>query len=643
MARTPDPATPGPAREDDSARFRALVEHSLDVVTLFAPDGTLIYTNPAMTRVLGWRPEQLVGRAGPHLVHPEDAGNAAALFASALAQPGVVLEFRHRLRHRDGHYLIMEGAGVSLVHDPSVGGLVSSFHDVTDRVRIEEALREGEQRYRTLFENAPVGIGLAAPDGTLLEFNDAMMRPGGYTREDVMAIGNVARLYADPGARAAILGRFAREGSVRHQEVQFLRKDGTPYDALISLTPVLIDGERRALAIVEDISSRRALEARLLQSQKMEAVGQLAGGVAHDFNNLLTAIRGYADLCAASLPAGHEARDSVAQIIEAADRASNITRRLLAFARRERVAPRLVDVDAIIRDLERLLLRLIGEHIQLELTPGAAGRVVRIDPSLFEQVMVNLAVNARDAMPAGGTLRIKTRVPAAAQVAAMGLPQGDWLQVMVADDGAGMTPEVRARAFEPFFTTKGPDRGSGLGLSTCYGLVHQAGGQIDIDSAPGRGTTVRIALPLRTEGVPAAADARAAAGPVAPRGARETVLLVEDEAGVREFARLALTRLGYRVIEARDGAEALERVAAAAEPVDVVLTDVVMPRMTGPQLAAALRAERPETPVVFMSGYAEGTAPGAGADHGGHPLLVKPFSVNLLASTLRAALEARDA
>jgi len=629
-------AKPGDA---ESARFRALVEHSLDIVNLVDADGRILYANPALTRVLGYRPDEIVGAEGLSFVHPEDAGATAEVLARTLAEPGKMIPVRFRAQHRDGDWRVVEGGAINLIADPGVRAIVSSFRDVTDRVRIEQALREGDQRYRTLFANAPVGIGLAAPDGTLLEFNDAMMQPGGYTREEIMAIGNVARLYAAPSARTRVLEKFAREGSVRHEEVQFLRKDGTPYDALLSLTPVRIDGEARALAIVEDISARRALEARLLQSQKMEAVGQLAGGVAHDFNNLLTAIRGYADLCAVSLPAGHPALECVQQILEASDRATNVTRRLLAFARRERVAPRLVDVKALIADLEKLLHQLIGERVLLEMRLGGPPATVRIDPALFEQVVVNLAVNARDAMPSGGRLRITADPPAADALQRAGL-SGPWIEIRVEDDGLGMSPEVQAHAFEPFFTTKGPDRGTGLGLATCYGLVRQAGGHIELDSRPGLGTTVRILLPLAGE-AGAGATADGAGGTRAtPRGAGETILLVEDESGVREFTRVALQRLGYRVLEAGDGSEGLAVARAHEGTIDLVLSDVVMPRMTGLELAAALRREHPGLPVVFMSGYADPGARTAGIDLDGAELLLKPFSLDTLASRLRAAIRA---
>jgi len=640
----PHPTDADPPDFDSAgARFRALVEHSQDVVNMFDANLRLLYTSPSMERVLGWRPEELVGVDPLTLVHPDDLDSVTATLGGVTGAPGRMIPFRFRAHRRDGGWSLVEGAGINLLHDSAVRAIVSSFRDVTERARIEERLREGEERYRTLFENAPVGIGLAARDGTLIEFNDAMLKPGGYTREDVLAIGNVARLYADPAARSEVLARFAREGSVRHVEVQFLRKDGTPYDALLSLTPVITASEPRVLAIVEDISARRALEARLIQSQKMEAVGQLAGGVAHDFNNLLTAIRGYADLCATTLPPGHPALECVTQILAASDRATVVTRRLLAFARRERVEPRLVDVHALIGGIEPLLRQMVGERVLLEIHLDEPPSIVRIDPALFEQVVVNLAVNARDAMPAGGRLRIGTSRPSAALLESAGLA-GDWAAIEVRDDGVGMTPQVRAHAFEPFFTTKGPDRGTGLGLATCYGLVRQAGGHIDLQSVPGEGTTVRILLPLsRGERAAEPAGSGAADGPwpAVERSAGETVLLVEDESGVREFTRTALLRLGYRVIEASDGREGLAVAGAHGGSIDVVLSDVVMPHMTGPEMAAALRRGRPGLPVVFMSGYADPSVRGTDIDAAGAELLLKPFSVDALSRRLRAAIATR--
>ncbi len=394
------------------------------------------------------------------------------------------------------------------------------------------------------------------------------------------------------------------------------------------------------VAILRDrvVAELRASEERLRQAHKMEAIGQLAGGVAHDFNNLLTVINGYADILRGQLAAGSEAGESVHAILEAGQRAAALTGQLLAFSRKAMVQPRLVDLNEVVDSAARMLRRLIGERVTLttRLQPGLPP--VRIDPGQIEQVVMNLAVNARDAMPDGGTLLVETTellLPTMLTTETGEFRAGHAVQLTVSDTGQGMTEDVRARVFEPFFTTKGVGKGTGLGLATVYGIIRQAGGHVEVTSAPGHGATFRVLLPA------ASAEERPEAESLAPVGpGSETVLLVEDEEAVRRLALVALERRGYRVLAAGSAAEAMALATGHQGPLHLLLTDVVMPDMGGRQLAEALTARRPGLKVLFMSGYTDDTVLRDGLASADRSFLQKPFSVAALGRRVREVLDA---
>jgi nitrogen-specific signal transduction histidine kinase/CheY-like chemotaxis protein len=381
--------------------------------------------------------------------------------------------------------------------------------------------------------------------------------------------------------------------------------------------------------VCTDITDRKSLEEQVRQSLKLEAIGQLAGGIAHDFNNLLTVITGYAEtLLAAVDPADANFADIV-EIRRAAERAAVLTQQLLAFSRKQVLRPTLVDANEIVRDISGMIARLIGGNIELTVHGGHAPMTVLADRGQMEQVLLNLAVNARDAMPGGGRLEMLTRVADVSESEALHLypmRPGRYVLLSVRDTGVGMSPEVRARAFEPFFTTKPVGEGTGIGLSTVYGIVKQSGGFIFVDSEPGHGTRFDVYLPLAT----ATADARARSAGDASRAAR-TILLVEDYRRVRELARKVLTRQGYRVLAAASGDEALEIVRAYSGSVDVIVTDVVMPGLSGPELVARVQELRPGIPVLYISGDARGALSVQGLEDEGVAFLQKPFTPAALA------------
>ncbi len=387
-----------------------------------------------------------------------------------------------------------------------------------------------------------------------------------------------------------------------------------------------------------DITDRKTLEDDLRQAQRIESVGRLAGGVAHDFNNLLTVILGQAEMLAAELPPDSSQADGIRQIRSAAESGSALTRQLLGFARKQMVAPRVIDINALVQRVPPLVGRLLGGSIALDLQLTDALTHVRVDPAQFDQVLVNLVVNARDAMPSGGRLEIQTRVIAAdapPRPEYTMLPPGPIAEICVRDTGSGMSEDVRDRAFEPFFTTKGLGKGTGLGLATSYGIVSQAGGTILIDSAVGQGTSVRVLLPVTQE----PASASGAPSPAGDRVGTETVLVVDDNDAVRRVTATALCRKGYRVLQAESGAAAIEASRAEPGPIHVLVTDVAMPSMSGPDLADRLTRERPDMRVLFVTGYAEGAIADYGVPEEGATLLEKPYDIGSLTRLVRELLE----
>lgn len=507
--------------------------------------------------------------------------------------------------------------------------------ELAERRRVEDHL----SRWASIFEHAGWGVAISSPSGDRIEaVNPAYARMHGYPPEAL--IGRpVEELYA-PAARAALPRHYQaalEQGHYTYESVH-LRADGTEFPVLVDVT-VVRDAAGRPLyraANIQDITERRRAEEQLRQAQKMDAVGRLAGGVAHDFNNMLMIIMGFSDFLATSLEPDDPRRADAEEIRHAADRAAVLTRQLLAFGRQQVLQREVVDLNAVVTGFERMLRPILGEAIQLviRLSPRLGGVVA--DQGQLEQVLTNLVLNARDAMPGGGRLEIETYDREFAEGEAyrevgIDLPPGPYVMLTVSDSGQGMDAAVRSRLFEPFFTTKSASQNSGLGLATVYGIVTQFGGSIWVDSEPGRGSRFTVCLPRAGESprtdAPVAVDV--------PRGGSETLLLVEDEDAVRSLTSRVLTDQGYRIVEAANGREALEAFVRSGNTVDLVVTDIVMPEMGGPELAERVREIRPGTPVVFISGYSEGERPGAAA-----PLLEKPFSPDRLIRWVRQALDA---
>jgi two-component system, cell cycle sensor histidine kinase and response regulator CckA len=499
-------------------------------------------------------------------------------------------------------------------------------------------------KFERLVELMPNGLMLADASGLISLVNSAMLQMlGASQREDVLGQSVLDLLEPDQRDtwRAELQRAIANADAVSQFETIFLHRDGSAFPAEIDIGHFLWNDEPLAYAVVRDITNRRYLEGQLLQAQKMESIGRLAGGVAHDFNNLLTAIIGYAELALGSLPVGAQEHADLQQIHHAANSAAQLTRQLLAFARQQRIEPRIFSPNELLLGLAKLLSRLIGEDIELVTVAAPDLGLIRADAGQIEQMLVNLAVNARDAMPEGGKLTIEMSnawLDSAYARAHVGVEPGAYVSLVVRDTGVGMDESIKRYAFEPFFTTKGPGRGTGLGLATCYGIVKQHGGTIELHSEPDRGTAITIYLP-RVEGITEALPKPDIADAGLPRG-NETVLLVEDEPGVRALGVRVLSNLGYTVLEAGEGDEAL-RVAKtyAGRTIDLLLTDVVMPRLGGRSLAASMKADFPGIKVLFTSGYSEqGVINHEQLDRSA-AFLAKPFSGATLARKVRAVLD----
>jgi PAS domain S-box-containing protein len=527
---------------------------------------------------------------------------------------------------------------------------------LTDRQNLELASQladqRGEARFRAIIGHLHVGVMVQDAQTRVVTANAAALELLGLAEDEMLRrtvldpAWNVIRDDGTdmPGEMHPVSLAIASRKPVRNVVMGVLRpRTRDRVWLLVSAEPQLTaEGTiREVFCTFHDVTERRELEAQLRQSHRMEAVGQLAGGVAHDFNNLLTAITGYADLLRSNFGPGDPRGEDVAEIGKAANRAAALTRQLLAFGRRQLLQPVVLDVNAVVHDAERLLRRLLGEDIAIRSALAPDLGQVRVDRGQLEQVIVNLAVNARDAMPTGGALTITTRN---ARPDSAGMPSGlevptDGLVLLeIRDTGTGMEEATRLRAFEPFFTTKEVGKGTGLGLSTVYGIVRQSGGDVWIDSAPGRGTVVTVALPRVPAGV-AVEPVEAAEAPLIP-GGRERVLIVEDEPAIRAVVRRALTVRGYSVLDAADPAEARTVLTTALPAVQLLITDVVMPGGSGPDLAAWARERWPGLPVLFITGHADEATLRHGLDLANATLLPKPFSAEQIVLAARAALDA---
>ncbi|MEI6085651.1 MAG: PAS domain S-box protein, partial [Verrucomicrobiota bacterium] len=645
VAMTPTPKI-GPCvrtLQQSDAQFRSFFEHSPDAIFVETLTGDVLDVNAAACRLHGLRREELIGMNVVDLVPADQRDRVRQSFPDLAHAAGRTLEGKSL--HADGRIMSVE-LRVNCLDYAGQPALLLHVRDITDRKLAEEQLRQVETRYRTLVEQLPAityvaefGAGqwiyVSPQIETLLGFGVAE-----WTAETSPWLDHI-----HPDDRPQVLAVEAEcraTGAEFVAEYRMLAHDGRVVwfsDHAVVMRDAV--GQPQLLhGVMFDISARKGMEDQLRQSHKMDAVGRLAGGVAHDFNNILTTIMGYSELILRRTTGDARVRDNAQEIKKAADRAASLTRQLLAFSRKQALQPQVLDLNSVVAEMDKMLRRLIGETIDFELQAATGVWRVKADPGQVQQVIMNLAVNARDAMPSGGTLTIETANVVLDEAYVRQHPDarvGEHVLVAVSDTGGGMSAEVRAHLFEPFFTTKGLGNGTGLGLATCYGIVKQSGGHINVYSELGHGTVFKVYLPrvLEHSAVPVTE-----VPPTAPPGGRERVLLVEDEAPVRELSALVLRELGYTVVEASDGDEALRLTKDnPAGGFDLLFTDVVMPRMGGKELAYWFRVAHPATRVLFTSGYPDKSVVHNGELLAGIAFLHKPYTPQLLAHKIRAVLD----
>jgi PAS domain S-box-containing protein len=518
-------------------------------------------------------------------------------------------------------------------------------HEVDRRAAMEAALRESEERFHTSFESAAVGLAiLRAEDRRFLDVNRHFIQLTGRSKEQL--IGRTTAelgLWNEPAKREEIAGSLQAGKKVQNIEMALRREDGQVRQALMSVDHVTLGQQPCWLAVLQDVTEQRELENQLRQAQKMEAIGQLATGIAHDFNNLLTIIHGYASLQLAKAEADTEMEKALKQVKMASERASALTRQLLAFSRKQVVQRKPLGLGAILANLQKMLARMVGETIQIECHAAAALPLIRADESNLEQVVMNLVVNARDAMPSGGKVRVAASACSVSSLEVAGHPDrraGNYVVLTVSDTGCGMDEQTLTRIFEPFFTTKPIGRGTGLGLSTVYGIVKQHEGWIDVQSEPGAGTTFRVFFPAAQE-LPGGAEIVSSARDGAPgqRADGQTLFVVEDEPDVRELIASVLLAQGYRVEQAASGAEALARWKTLTCRIDLLLTDMIMPDgVTGGLLARRLLHLNPDLKIIYMSGYSPDLVARGETLTEGLNFLSKPFTPDGLLAAVQKNL-----
>ncbi len=620
-------------------RAAAVVDTVASLVLVLDRDGRILGFNRACERAAGRTFEELRGRFFWDVVlPPEEVAAARTAFEELRAGCFQDQVENHWVSSDGGRRLIAWANTALLAPDGSVEFVIGTGTDLTARRYAEDELRRANHMLRVVIETSPLAIVTMDFDGNVKSWNRAAERMFGWLEQEVLGQTFPIVPEEDEAFFRGNLDRLHRAETIAGIERQRRRKDGTLIDVALWNAPQL-DAEGRVIggiSVIADMTDRKRLEEQFRQAQKMEAVGRLAGGVAHDFNNLLTVIGGYTQMLLETMKPDDPSRSPIEEIDRASASAAALTQQLLAFSRRQIVTPQLLDLNQLVAGLDKMLHRLIGEDVELATLLAPQVPNVKVDAGQIEQVVMNLVVNARDAMPRGGTLTIRTEVAEFSERSPQGVGPGRYVVLSVADTGRGMTEETKLHIFEPFFTTKGRGKGTGLGLSTVYGIVKQSGGEVAVTSAPGEGSTFRVFLPALDRAAAASVDGTPP--PERKRGT-ETVLLVEDDAALRNLVRGILEGRGYSVLLAADSREAVAWCERHPGPIHLFLTDVVMPGMSGQDLAALAVRLRPRLKVLYMSGYTDHASLEHGVLDRGTAFLPKPFTPEILLSKIREVLD----
>jgi PAS domain S-box-containing protein len=619
----------------------ALLDHAGHGVQIMDERGYIKWASESIESVTGSKPIDWIGRHGSDVTYAQDAPACEAALQRLVQNPRGIEYLTVRVACADKSFKWVDVIATNRLSEPAIRGFVVNFYDATRRMAAEAARLESEQRYSKLMHYSNDAVVLADRAGRTTFASPAIEQITGYALDDFMRLNYSEHVHeADQPKLREVMAKVLASSGVPHRTThRFRRRDGSWAWVENTTTNWMHEPAIGAIVInVRDVSERISLQEQLTHASKMEGIGRLAGGVAHDFNNLLTAIIGYAQLLEARLESDSVSNAQAQRIMDAAGRATDLTRQLLAFSRRQILQPAPLNLNSRVEGMESLLRHIIGEDIELKIVEGPDLALTLADPTQIDQVIMNLAVNARDAMPRGGRLLIETSnvyLDTAYADAHPEVTPGDYVMIAVSDNGVGMDAATRARVFEPFFTTKGPGRGTGLGLAMVYGIVRQSGGHIWLYSEPDKGSVFKIYMPATRKG-----DEYAPPAPsVVPSGGVETILLAEDEASVRVLVSEVLSQAGYRVLAAPSGADALKLM----EGVDIrlLLTDVVMPGMSGSELAKQVAAVYPDIKVIYMSGYTDDAIVDHGTLVSGVEFLQKPFSPTVLLRRVREVLDSK--
>ena len=630
------------ALRESEDRYRDLVEHSLDLICTHDLNGRLLSVNDPPARILGYAREELVNTPMRDVLAPEYrelfGQYLAAIKHSGFASGLMVVLTKSGERRTWEYHNTLRTEGVS---EPIVRGVA---HDVTDQRLAERALRLSEEKFSKAFLCSPSSLAITSlEDGRFLAVNESFERLTGYSQSEVLGHTSIElKIWVDAKLRAELVAALQSGASVKNSEIRFRRKDGELVSVVYSAETIVVDGEKCLLAVCEDITQRKLLEDQLRQSQKMEALALVSSGVAHDFNNILTGILGFAELLLQKSAANDRRRQQLKSIVTSALQGRELTRQLLAYTYKQALSLRPLNLADQIRGMSAILRGSVSENIELQMELSETHDLVLADPSLVQQLVLNLAVNARDAMPEGGCLSVRTRsveiTPDSAE-ARSGLPEGRFSVLEVSDNGAGMDSATVQRIFEPYFTTKEQGQGTGLGLYRVYSLVKQCSGEIRVTSEPGRGSTFLVYFPVSSE---RSHEPQRTQNPleIEPRPqAHKIILIVEDNANVRAMLHEQLESYGFTVISKDRPLEALSCFPYLSEKVDLLLTDIVMPDLSGPELARRLREQQPALKVLFITGYADDDLLTPGTLGPDAELLRKPFTTDELLSSIDTLLE----
>jgi len=624
-------------------KYRNLINTANDAILVIdAGTRKILEANNKAFDLLGLSEEQLIAQPESKLYPPKSEGARRGLLTTQAARAS---RREMELLHADGTVMPVEvsASATELAGKPAILGI---FRDIRERREAAAILRRSEERFRYLIQNLSDIITVVAVDGTMLYQSPSVERVVGYQPSELLGQSFISFVHPDDQAavRAAFERVTLRVGSAAPPEFRFRHKNGS-WVWLESVGNNLLNDVAVGGIVVtsRDVTGRRTLEDQVRQSQKMEAVGRLAGGIAHDFNNLLMVIAGYAEIVMHEDSLTAAAKKNVETIVRTTESAANLTRQLLSFSRKHAFSPQVLDLNDLVNRMSEMLLGVLREEMEfvVQLSPEPCS--ISADPGQIEQVVMNLVVNARDAMPDGGTLKLETARVSSKNIRPKGvtpLPSGEYVTLAVSDTGVGMDSETQSHIFEPFFTTKSKDEGTGLGLSVVYNIVRASGGFVRVMSEVGKGSTLQVYFP-RVTAAPAAQLPQAPTEAV--RSGMETILVAEDQPDLRWMICQFLQALGYQVLEAKDGRDAVALAQHYVGPIDIVVTDVVMPHFRGPEVVRRLKATRPDIKVIFMSGYTEGEVSAIDEEGASEmPLLQKPFELDLLASKIREILEARS-